>query len=456
MTEAITKYQRWFLQHRNEIKRDFFHLLSLPTVSALKESLAELKRCASYLESVLQESGFQVERIATDYAPILIARRFKDPCYPTVLFYHHYDVQPADPLPLWKTPPFEPHEADGAVYARGAQDNKGQLSYTLTALKALHTLDPDLPVNITILIEGEEEIGSQSLKKALEAPIEALRADYLYIVDSSINAIDKPVIGIGARGILTYELSVRTQDGDQHSGEHGGIAYSATKAIVELLATCFHADGTVAVEGFYEGMQRHHLDPAMFDTEFSLEGYKQEFGSRVLSIHPKATPRESNWIYPALEINGIHGGYIGEGFKTVLPCEASAKLSIRTIYGQDKNRINQYLRRHLLNHAKKGLEVDLKVLSLGDSAFSSPEGKGVKVARQAYQEVFKTPCKLSLCGGSIPITARLAEVAGCDAVLIGTGLMSDNIHAPNENFQNASYEKGFLTIVNILAILSKR
>jgi acetylornithine deacetylase/succinyl-diaminopimelate desuccinylase-like protein len=456
MTDAINRYQRWFSQHRNAIQRDFFHLLSLPTVSALKENLNELKRCASYLESELHENGFKVETIATAYAPIIIAKRHKDPRYPTVLFYHHYDVQPVDPLPLWKTPPFEPHEINGAVYARGAQDNKGQLSYTLTALKALHHLDPDLPVNITVLIEGEEEIGSQSLKKALEKPMDTLRADYLYIVDSSINALDKPVIGIGARGILTYELFVRTQAHDQHSGEHGGIAYSATKAIVELLATCFHQDGTVAVDGFYEGMQRHHLDPMMFDTDFSIEEYRREFGSKVLSIHPKATPRESNWIYPALEINGIHGGYTGEGFKTVLPCEASAKLSIRTVDHQDKEMITERLRQHLQRHAKKGLEVDLKVLSLGDPAFSSPDGQGVKVAQQAYQEVFKVPCKLSLCGGSIPITARLAQVAGCEAVLIGTGLMSDNIHAPNENFQNASYEKGFLTIVNILAILSKR
>lgn len=455
MTNQLEIYEEWYEKFHDQIYQDFFRLLKMKTVSARKESLGQLKGCANFLKDELESIGFKCTIVNTPFAPSIIAEKIIDPKFETVLFYHHYDVQPEDPFNLWENGPFDPKEKNGAIYARGAQDNKGQLFYTLTALKAIYHLKEKLNVNIKLLIEGEEEIGSIHLKDVLSSHEKELKADHLFVVDSGMKSLDHPVIGIGARGILSYQLTCKTQNTDLHSGEHGGIAYSATKAIVELLAKCFNDDGTCAIDHFYDHLAISHLDPMLYDTEFSLDDYKKSFGNKVLSIHPKASAVESNWIYPTLEINGIWGGYTEEGFKTVLPKEAHAKLSIRTVPNQDPKHITALLKNHLIKSAKKGVEVHLEVLSLGDYIQSSPNAKCVQVAKQAYTDVFKKPCKFSLCGGSIPITAKLASTAKCEAVLIGTGLMSDNIHAPNEHFQKESFKKGFLTIVRILAILSK-
>jgi acetylornithine deacetylase/succinyl-diaminopimelate desuccinylase-like protein len=451
--EQLKKLENWFVQNEQKIFIDFFRFLAFPSVSARKESLPDLKNCAEFLKKLYEHIGYHVRVIETNFAPCLIIEKLVDPSFPTVLFYHHYDVQPEDPLDLWTSLPFEPVIQDNAVYARGAQDNKGQCFYTYTALKALHDLGIETQVNIKILIEGEEEVGSIHLKDVLKKHADLLKADYLYIVDSGMKSLESPVIGIGARGVLSYELTVTSQSTDLHSGEHGGLAFSATRAIVELLAKCFDQDGKVVVDDFYKEVKPLHLDPQIFDVKFDDKEYSKTFGVKAFSNLPGKSLVESNWVYPTLEINGIYGGYIEQGFKTVLPAKAHAKLSIRTVPNQNPEALSQSLEAFLKRNVRKGIDVELKVLSLGDFVMSSPDSTCVKVAKEAYSVVFGKPCLYSLCGGSIPITAKLAKAAQAEPCLIGTGLMDDNIHAPDEHFQIESFKKGFLTIACILDIL---
>ena len=452
--DNLKKLEDWYEKNQKKSFDEFFKFLKKPTVSARKESLPILEECCHYLKSLYEGIGFKVEIISTKFAPCLIASKIVDPSFETVLFYNHYDVQPEDPIDLWVTPPFEPDIRDGAIYARGAQDNKGQCFYTYVALKALVELGLIKHVNVKVIIEGEEEIGSTNLKDVLKSHHRELKADHLYVVDSGMKSLSIPTIGLGARGILTFELTVTTQDTDLHSGEHGGLAFSATRALVELLAKCFDQNGKVLVDGFYDGIEDKILDPKEYDTNFDVENYKKMFGVKALANLPGKSLVESNWIYPSLEINGLYGGYTEQGFKTVLPAKAHAKLSIRSVPNQDPNEIAYKLDKFLKKTVRHGIDCELKVLSLGDYVVSSPDSKCVKIARQAYQEVFKKNCLFSICGGSIPITAKLAAASGASACLIGTGLMDDNIHAPNEHFQIESFKKGFLTIGKILDILN--
>ncbi len=451
--DCLKKLQDWFDNHEEAIFEEFFKFLSFQTVSARKENLPQLKVCADYLKQLYENIGFNCEIVKTDYAPCLIIEKMMDPDYETVLFYHHYDVQPEDPIDLWDSEPFRGEIRQGAVFARGAQDNKGQCFYTYIALKALVELNLLHHVNVKLIIEGEEEIGSHSLKKVLGTHAQQLKADHLYVVDSGMKSLEQPVIGIGARGILSFELEVTSQNTDLHSGEHGGLAFSATRALVEVLAKCFDQDGKVLVNHFYDDVKPLSLEKGSFDVTFDQNEYQKNYGIKALANLKGTTLTESNWIYPTLEINGIYGGYTDQGFKTVLPAKAYAKLSIRSVPNQDPKKLADDLGKFFKKKIRHGIDCKLKVLSLGNYFISTPHSKCVAVAKKAYTQVFDKPCLYSLCGGSIPITADLAKTAHANACLIGTGLMDDNIHAPNEHFQIESFKKGFLTIAKILDIL---
>lgn len=448
-------FTQWYDKNQKKIFQEFFHFLAFPTVSARSESLPVLEKCAHFLKQQYESIGYQCTIVPTNFAPCLIAEKIIDPKFETVLFYNHYDVQPEEPLELWDSKPFEAVIKNEAVYARGAQDNKGQCFYLLTALKAIHELKKHPKVNIKVIIEGEEEVGSTHLSHVLEIEANRLKADHLFVVDSGMKSLNHPVIGIGARGILTYDLVIKTANTDLHSGEHGGITYSATRALVDLLAKCFDKEGKVVIPGFYDHIRKYQLDANSYDIEFDQEEYKKTFGTKVFSNLPGTTVVESNWIYPVLEINGIYGGYAGEGFKTVLPAQAIAKLSIRTVPDQDPIKLTEAMKEFFRKNLNPEIEWDLKIHGLGDYVVSSPNFKCVKIAQKAYTDVFGKPCKFSLCGGSIPITAKLAKATGSQPVLIGTGLIDDNIHAPNEKFRIESFKKGFLTIARILDILNK-
>ncbi len=453
--QVVTELKNWYQIHQKKVFDRFFDFLRFPTVSAKKEQQPAFNQAVQFLKKELESIGFDVEIALTPFAPCLIATKIAHPTKKTALFYHHYDVQPEEPLELWESPPFEPSIRFGAVYARGAQDNKGQCWATLSAMRAFFELYPDAECNLKILIEGEEEIGSPHLIDLLKEKKEKLLADYLFVVDSGMKSLHAPVIGIGARGILSYELSLKSQAGDLHSGEHGGLVFSATKAMSLLLAKLFDDQGKVAIQGFYDDVKVPKLDPALYDVRFDLKEYQNEYRVRSFDLLEGISPIEANWLYPTLEINGVSGGYTGQGFKTVLPMQAQAKLSIRTVPNQDPIKITQALKEHIQNTIRPHIEWKLDVLSLGDYSVSDPDSAIVKIAKEAYTAVFDQPCLLARMGGSIPITAALAKASESEFVLIGTGLMSDQIHAPNEHFQLESFEKGFLTIGKILDILVK-
>ncbi|NGX60282.1 MAG: hypothetical protein KR126chlam3_01453, partial [Chlamydiae bacterium] len=412
----------------------------------------DTKKCAAFLVSYLNEIGLEAMSWETSKQPVIFAKNTaagKD-C-PTLLIYQHYDVQPVDPLDLWESDPFKPTIREGKVYARGAQDNKGQCFYTITALKALLEESKSLNFNLKLFIEGEEESGSTGTLEIIKQKKEELRSDYLLVVDCGIPGPDIPAITLGMRGILTMDLEVRTADSDMHSGSMGGVAYNPIRALSHALAKCWDENGKIAIPHFYDEVQ--DLSPEekkAFDFIMDEKMVRKEFGLKALCPDPGYLIGESVSIRPTLEINGINGGYTGEGFKTVLPAVATAKISCRLVPDQDPEKVFANFKKHLENHLPEGAALTI-VKEHGSSAFRcNVHSLIAKRAAKAYEEVMGKPCKSILGGGSIPIIGELAQASGADVVAMGYGLDSDHIHAPNEHFGLDRFEQGFLTIGNLL------
>lgn len=422
-----------------DLKR-FFELLSIPSISSEKAFSSDVRRCAHWVKSYLESIGYKTELIETDRHPILIASYIVDLKQKTLLIYNHYDVQPVDPLELWKSPPFEPTIRDGEVFARGAQDNKGQLFYVLSALSSLKKP----PINIKLCIEGEEECGSKSLHDTLPKIKDQLKADYMAIVDLGIPRIDKPAITLGTRGLITFELKLTGSNSDMHSGMQGGVLFNPIHALVQMLAKARNDAGEITIPGFYEGiLPVSPNEKEKIDFSFDERAYRKNFDAEPVGGEQKYPPLERLWLRPTLEINGIHGGYTGDGFKTVIPAEAYAKLSCRLVPGQEPEKVAECLKTYFTTHAPKGMKVTFTVNpGSGIAARSSPASKGVQAFSKALSEVFQAPCSFILEGASIPIIPDLAQASGAEPILIGLGLPTDNIHAPNEHFGIDRLQKG--------------
>lgn len=420
---------------------DYFTFLRFPTISADLEKSQEMVRCAEWITQWLEDLHFDVERWETGGAPVVFASHNKaGPDKPTLLIYHHYDVQPVDPLEKWESPPFDPTLRNGKVYARGAQDNKGQCFYTLQALKELKTY----PLNIKLCIEGEEEIGSPGLSRLLAEKRKELQADYLAIVDLSIPSMEKPAITLGIRGIITFDLEIETAEGDLHSGSHGGIVLNASEVLVRILHSLKNEKGEVNVPGFYEGIEpllAEEKEKISFDFDPIL--YKKEIHALPVGGELSFSPLERAWIRPTLEINGITGGYSGEGFKTVIPAKSSAKLSCRLVPGQDPQKIASLVMDFIKKQEREGFSIHIRQQKGGGGGIRlSPDSSAAIAFSEAFTEVFSAPCVHILAGGSIPIAKELAKTSGAQMVLVGLGLDSDAIHAPNEHFSLDRIEKG--------------
>jgi acetylornithine deacetylase/succinyl-diaminopimelate desuccinylase-like protein len=379
-----------------------------------------------------------------------------DEKFPTVLIYHHYDVQPTDPIEKWKSPPFEPEIRDENVYARGASDNKGQCFYTLTALEAVLDLCKEIKLNIKVFVEGEEECGSSGALQMAQEKAELLKADYLLIVDGGLPSEGVPAITIGLRGALHFEVRCRNSNIDLHSGLHGGIALNPNRALIQLLAQCWDDSGKVAVPGFYEDVvvpSKEELKE--IDQTLDLERLKKQFGMKAFQGEGNFSLWESNTIRPTLEINGIAGGYAGAGFKTVIPSEAIAKVSCRLVPNQEPSKIASAFVQFLKSQAPEGIELEITHDQGGVPVRTSAHTKLAQICSDAYSEVFEKPCKKILCGASIPLVPDLAKVAGGEVAVIGVGLDTDDIHAPNEHFGLDRLEIGFLTMGVILGKLQQ-
>lgn len=446
-----------FDKSKERIYDDYFTFLRFKSVSTEPHYKGQLLKCADWLVEYLQNIGFEVQIWKTAGHPVVFAsyaNEINDKV--TLLIYHHYDVQPVDPLDEWDSPPFEPVLRGEEVFARGAQDNKGQCLYTLSALRALFERDGKYPINLKLCIEGEEEIGSSGLLGLVEKKKNELKADYLAIVDLGLKNPNIPTISLGVRGIVALEMEVLGSRVDLHSGSHGGIVYNPLHALVQLLAKLRHEDGRIAVPGFYDGVEElSDQEHQRISFDFDRESYEKVFGQATGGEQDRS-PLESNWLRPTLEVNGISGGYTGDGFKTVIPSKAMAKISCRLVPGQDPKRIGALVAKFLKENSPKGVKVHVCVHEgWGQAIRTNPLSKGVEAVAKAYEEVFQKKCEFTLEGGSIPITSALSQASGAEVVFMGFGLDSDQIHAPNEHFGIDRIRKGFLTIVRTLEVLGE-
>lgn len=455
MIPSLSELKKWYKNHSAQIEQDYFSFLKIPSVSTDPSYKKHIQEAASWVENYLKKIGLKTEIWKTSFHPVVFASHHAGPSRPTVLIYHHYDVQPVDPIDKWKSPPFEPTLRDGKVYARGASDNKGQCFYTLTALKALFELCKKIDLNIKVFVEGEEECGSRGALEVLKTHQKDLKADHILIVDGGIPGAGRPAITLGLRGIVALEVTCRNSSIDLHSGIHGGIVLNPNRALVEMLSKLWDKKGKIAIPGFYNDVAKPTAKELKAIEKLVDEKYlRKQFGVKAFRGEGGYSLWESNTIRPTLEINGISGGYTGTGFKTVIPSMAIAKISCRIVPHQDPEKVARSIANYLKKIAPKGLEIEATWDHGGKSVRSSPDTEISHVCSDAYSEVFGKPCGKIFCGASVPLVADLARASKGDAVIIGVSLDSDDFHAPNEHFGLDQLQQGFLTISRILGRLS--
>lgn len=451
--------KQYFNSSKKTILEDYYTFLRFQSVSSEPQYKPQLLACVDWLTDYLKNIGFHVEIWPTKGHPTIFASYIKaGSSQPTLLIYNHYDVQPVDPLELWKSPPFEPTLRNGEVYARGAQDNKGQCFYVLLALKALLAKDGTLPINIKLCIDGEEECGSAGLTQILKEKKTSLKSDYLAVVDLSMETALKPAVTLGTRGLVTMDVEVTGTRTDLHSGSHGGIAFNPIHALIKLLAIVRNESGEITIPSFYHDVKTlSETDKAQISLIFDPNKYEADFGAKPSGGEQNFSALERGWIRPTFEVNGINGGYFGEGFKTVIPAKATAKVSCRLVPDQDPKKIGRLVADFLESHAPEGTKVTVH-LNAGDgkAVRANINSKGVKAFANAYEEVFNTPCDYILAGGSIPVVTALAEVCEGEVVMVGLGLPGDFTHAPNEHFGIDRIEKGFLSTARAIELLKNR
>lgn len=453
---SLVRMKNWIDRNRGQWLEEYFKLLSFPSISSEPAYEESLLNCASWVSDYLMALDFNVELWPTSGHPVIFASNMTaGPDKPTLMIYNHYDVQPVDPLEEWLTPPFQPSLLDGNVYARGAQDNKGQCFYVLQALKMLKEQTGAFPLNIKVCIEGEEEIGSVGLARLLSQKKEALRADYLAIVDLGLQKAEIPALTLGIRGIMTMDVEVQGSRIDLHSGSHGGIVPNPIHALVKLLVGLRDSNGRITVPGFYQKIKEITLEErSRVSFDFDAEDYLQQTGASPTGGETEYSTLERAWIRPTLEINGIHGGYTGKGVKTVIPAKAYAKLSCRLVPDQDPVEIGELLKKYFEENAPPGIQVFVHVHpGQGKAVRISPNAKVVKSFAQAFEEVFGTKCEFIFEGASIPIVPELAHACGAETILLGLGLTTDQIHAPNEHFGIDRLEKGMLIMARAIELL---
>ena len=449
---AVSDLKEWYRLHQREILEDYFTFLKFPSLSTDPAYKLSVRETALWLKEFLQKCGLCAELWETTGHPVVFASLLHaGPDRPTLLFYAHYDVQPVDPIGEWHSDPFDPVLKEGKVYARGASDNKGQCFYTLCAIRAYLELMKESAVNIKVFIEGEEEIGSLGTAGILASKEKELKSDYLFLLDFGISNADSPAVMMGMRGLLSLEVTVQNSAIDLHSGVHGGMALNPNHALLSALSKMWTESGRIAIPGFFDDVAlpaQEELD--RYDLSFDPVSYKNKFGIKACIPTPGASLLESNWFYPSLDVNGMYGGYCGEGFKTVIPAKARAKISCRLVPHQDPHKIAEALTAFLKNHLSENLHVEIKILQQHASYRAAWDTNVVKISKEAYEEVFSKECRYLLCGATVPLVPKLAFYSGGEAALIGVALDSDDMHAPNEHFDLERFEKGFLVIGRIL------
>jgi len=427
---------------------ELFDLIRIPSVSAKEENKADMVKAAEFIrDSILEAGADKAEIYPTDGHPVLYAEKIISPEVPTILVYGHYDVQPAEPLELWKNPPFEPVIKEGKIYARGADDDKGQLFMHVKAFEYL-CRSGDIPCNVKFMIEGEEEVGSVNLEKFCSAYKEMLSADVILISDTTMIALGTPSITSGLRGLSYVQVEVTGPDHDLHSGLYGGAVINPCNVLCEMIASLKDSKGRITIPGFYDDVKECSQEERaeMARRPFDREKYMQSVGVNQLNGENGYSDLERIGIRPTLDVNGIWGGYTGEGAKTILPSKAHAKISMRLIPDQNAGRIADLFINHFTSIAPDGVTVRAEYLHGGEAYVSPLDTPEYASALLSVQDSLdKTPIPVR-SGGSIPIVSTFEKVLGTKSILLGFGLESDAIHSPNENYPVENFLKGIEVI----------
>lgn len=439
-------------EHRTRFYEELDDFLRIPSVSAKSEHEGDVRRAARWVQGQLTAAGLEAEVKDTPGHPVVLGEwRGAGPDAPTVLVYGHYDVQPPEPLELWESPPFEPAIRDGRIYARGAADDKGQLFVHVKALEAHLAARGRLPVNVLVLAEGEEEVGSPNLAPFVRDHRERLRADVVVISDSAMFAPGTPSLLFSLRGLAYFEVHASGPSSDLHSGAYGGAVPNPANALARVLADLHDEDGRIAVRGFYDDVAEP--PPEVLDgmrrLPFDADEYAREAGTAPVGGEAAHTPLERLWMRPCCDVNGLLSGYTGEGAKTVLPARAMAKVSFRLVPDQTPERVRRLMEAHLAQAAPPGIELHLVELHGGRPWRASLGGPAFDAASRALERSFGARPVIAGEGGSIPIVVELEEILGAEALLLGFALPGANMHAPNEWFATDCFEKGIDTVIRL-------
>ena len=440
-----------FVRYMDEWK-EFLRIESVSTDPSYHNECID---CANWLTKHLEALGFETELLETGTKPVVWAQRRGEKTQPTVLYYGHYDVQPPDPLDLWKSKPFEPEIRDGKMFARGSNDNKGQTFYFIKALEALIS-ENKLNNSVTLIIEGEEECGSVGLSKILPDIKDKIAADYLLVCDTLTSSPDIGCITMGLKGIASLEIQLTGPNRDLHSGFHGSLIPNPAEGMSKLLTSLWGEDRNIAVEGYYDevtGISSEEKKLAN-ETEFNPDEYQAEFGVYPERGDLSYTPQERSGFRPSIDINGMYSGYIGDGSKTIIPSTATAKLSLRLVPNQDPDKAISLVCEHLEKNVPKGLKLEItEKTSHGPALRVDINSEIVEKARQVLTEICPAGVRLSWVGGSVPVLSGVVEVTGAEPLLVGFVLEEDNMHSPNECFGLDQFEKGFLYVASLFDLI---
>jgi len=452
MTDSRQAAREYARQHQQEFLDRLKEFVSIASVSTDPDARPEIRRAAEWVAERLKALGVEnVAILPTDGHPVVVGAWLGAPGRPTMLVYGHYDVQPADPLELWQSDPFEPTARGENLYGRGASDMKGQVMAVLNALQAVSETG-GLPVNVKFLIEGEEEIGSPSLAKFIAQNRDLLKADFCLNPDSGMMGMNYPTITYGLRGLAAFELRISGPKSDLHSGVFGGVVHNPAVALAELLAGMHDANGRVTLPGFYDDVpaltEAEHADFARLPTDEAY--YLEQTGVPALWGEAEFLPDERVGARPTLEVNGMLSGFTGAGFKTVLPAQAVAKISCRLVPNQDPAKVAAGLRQYLEQNAPQTIRWELIEMGGSPASISDVNQPAVKALEKALETVWGVKPFFKREGGSVPVVAQMQSILGIESVITGFGLPDDNLHAPNEKLHLPTWYKGIEALVEFL------
>lgn len=439
---------KYIESNKERFLEELFELIRIPSISSLSENKPDMLRAAEMIKSRLVQAGADKALVTPSNGnPVVYAEKIVDPKAPTVLVYAHYDVMPVDPIDLWKSPPFEPEVRDGKIFARGADDDKGQSFMQIKAFESL-VKSNNLRLNVKFMIEGEEEIGSPNLAAWCTEHKDMLKADIILISDTGMIAQDIPSITTGLRGLAYVQVKVTGPNRDLHSGLFGGAVANPAIVLSKMIASLTDENNHITIPGFYDDVLiiKPEERAEMAKAPFNLESYKKALDIAEVSGEAGYTTTERTGIRPALDVNGIWSGYTGEGAKTVLPSVAHAKISMRLVPNQNHEKIAELFANHFKSLAPDSVKVEVEALHGGQAYVSPLDMVAYKAAEKAYNQTFGKKPVPTRSGGSIPIVATFEDILGIKSILMGFGLESDAIHSPNENFPLFNFYKGIETI----------